>query len=178
MVSLFSLVAFVLDADGSRTELHIASPLRNQGSGEYSCRLYAPALLSGEKFIIGVDPESTFRSAVQLVQTLLDGRRVVDPQGNDLAAFAGSPPVTKVDDRRRARTGVVSCLVDDEQGTRLVLDDVIRESDASGGSWRFERLYTWKGFHGSLEETLSDEDLRLIGENLVFRLLALRKCQD
>ncbi len=178
MGSAFDLTAFILDADGARTELHIASPTRKPGTEEYSCRVYAPALLPGEKFVIGVDPGQTFRSAVQLVRTLLAEQRVVDLHGNDLEAFAGPQPVSEVDDGRRAKVGVVACLVDDEQGTRLVLDDVVRDSDSGRGSWRFERLYTWKSFSDSLEDALCDEDLKLIGENIVFRLLALRKFQD
>ncbi len=74
--------------------------------------------------------------------------------------------------------GIIACLVEDERKARLVFDDASRDSAGESGSWRSDGLYTWVDLDVTSIEEASDEYFRLIGENIVFRLLALRKTQD
>jgi hypothetical protein len=80
------------------------------------------------------------------------------------------------DDGRRSSNGVVACLVDSPDGTtKLVFDDVVADGEKNPVRWSFETFFTHKQFASVAfdESRLSDSDYRLIGENLVFRLLAL-----
>ena len=78
------------------------------------------------------------------------------------------------DDGVRPEAGVVVTLVDVGDGTsRLIMDDVRRDPDKS--SWTQERFFTHRRWNSkSLDElTLSPDEYRQIGENLVLRLLVL-----
>jgi hypothetical protein len=60
---------------------------------------------------------------------------------------------------------------------RLILDDVRADTDMSPKSWSHYCLYTFNDYDATelKEMALSQEDLAMIGENLVMRLLALNK---
>ncbi len=74
-----------------------------------------------------------------------------------------------------AREGVVATLKRAESGRiRLTLDDVSHQPSIGVTAWRHDRLFTYKDFDAESLRLmkLSREDLALIGENLVIRLLA------
>jgi len=73
------------------------------------------------------------------------------------------------------REGVVATLKRAEAGrVRLTLDDVSHQPGVGVTAWRHDRLFTHKDFDANALRslTLSREELALIGENLVIRLLA------
>lgn len=80
-----------------------------------------------------------------------------------------------VDDGRRSKHGVVACLVECPGGqTKLVFDDVSGNAETNPVLWAFDWFYTHNRYDSAaLKVGLSDEEYRIIGENLVFRLLAL-----
>jgi len=80
------------------------------------------------------------------------------------------------DDTIRSRKGVVACLRDMGNGTsKLILDDVSTETVANPIAWSFDCFYTWRDYSDAdLDQLkLSDREYQMIGENLVWRLLAL-----
>ncbi|MGH8028470.1 MAG: hypothetical protein ACREO3_00900 [Arenimonas sp.] len=81
------------------------------------------------------------------------------------------------DDETRGDMGVVVSLVDRGDGqVRLVFDDVAADA-APARAWRHHVLYTVMDCDLTRirDHTLSDEQLRDIGFNLVIRLVALSR---
>ena len=78
----------------------------------------------------------------------------------------------------RAGKGVVACLRQRDDGTSdLVFDDVRADQISNPVSWKFEWFYTHKNFRDEQLDSLSltADQYREIGENLVLRLLALNQ---
>ena len=83
------------------------------------------------------------------------------------------------DNELRSEFGVVVTLSPDRSGsTKLVLDDVRDESRVgSSHAWEHQRLYTVAEFETNGLESLelTRDELALLGENLLMRLLALNR---
>lgn len=82
------------------------------------------------------------------------------------------------DDGLRASEGVVVCLRPLEGGrSRIIIDDVKGDSDSNPIRWSFDACMTWKDYgDGALDQMdLGKEEYRIIGENVVARLLALNR---
>jgi hypothetical protein len=80
------------------------------------------------------------------------------------------------DDGVRSQAGVVVCLRNIGNGiSKLILDDVQSNSSANPISWCFKHFYTWREFSDEdlNQMKLSDDDYKMIGENIVARLLGL-----
>ena len=73
--------------------------------------------------------------------------------------------------------GVVAYLEDSENQTRLVFDDVSSSESAHPDSWRKTVIYTSGAYNRELLDNLelTQEQYAEIGQNVVFRLLALNK---
>ena len=82
---------------------------------------------------------------------------------------------TDQDENERPQDGLVISLREDDGGvSRLILDDVARESGNDECRWKHRVLYAWKDFDTNLVERmqLSDNDYRDIGVAVMARLLA------
>jgi len=80
------------------------------------------------------------------------------------------------DDGVRSQAGVVVCLRNIGNGvSRLILDDVQGSSPTNPVSWFFDGFYTWREYSDKdlNQRKLSDDDYKMIGENIVARLLVL-----
>jgi len=80
------------------------------------------------------------------------------------------------DDGVRSQAGVVVCLRDIGNGiSKLIFDDVQGSAPTNPISWSFNSFYTWREYsEEDLNQLkLSDDDYKMIGENIVSRLLAL-----
>ena len=80
------------------------------------------------------------------------------------------------DDGVRADKGVLACLRQRGDGTSdLILDDVRADQESNPVSWTFEWFYTRKNLGDERLDSLSltADQYREIGENLILRLLAL-----
>lgn len=74
------------------------------------------------------------------------------------------------------KQGIVATLSDLGDGTSsFVFDDVRLDADCDSPRWLFQRPYTQTEYPNEALDALAlaPEDYRMIGENLVFRLLAL-----
>jgi hypothetical protein len=84
------------------------------------------------------------------------------------------------DDGRREAAGVVARLIKTSEGRLcLVLDDVQYQLGVGAASWKVERFFTAREYSEAdlVEGSLSKQELALIGENLITRLLALRSAR-
>ena len=82
-----------------------------------------------------------------------------------------------MDDRKRAKDGVVACIRDEGDKLRLISDDVESEIELNPISWDFRTFYTWNTYEKEkvLESELTDEQHQEIGFNLMARLSAIYK---
>lgn len=86
-------------------------------------------------------------------------------------------PLPSSDDGCREGPGVVASLINTSKGHLcLVLDDVRYQLGIGAASWKAEQFFTAREYSEAelVEGSLSKDELALIGENLVIRLLALR----
>jgi hypothetical protein len=83
----------------------------------------------------------------------------------------------EMDDRKRARDGVVACIRDEGDRIRLIFDDVESEKAENPTSWKFHTFFTWNTYDKTkvLESELTDEQYQEIGFNLMTRLGAIYK---
>ena len=79
------------------------------------------------------------------------------------------------DTENRGDVAVLASLTESGSNTRLVFDDVSRQSTADGIAWAHKSLFTVADFPTEeLEQlALSKDQFARIGENVVIRLLAL-----
>jgi hypothetical protein len=83
-----------------------------------------------------------------------------------------------IDNEVRDDRGIVVSVVDRGDGrARIVMDDVAIVGDASARTWQHQVLFTANDYDlAALRDlTLTDEQLRDIGFNVVARLLALSR---
>jgi hypothetical protein len=89
-------------------------------------------------------------------------------------------PLPSSDDGRREGPGVVASLINSSEGHLcLVLDDVQYQLGVGAASWKAEQFFTAREYSEAdlVEGSLGKEELALIGENLIIRLLALRSAR-
>lgn len=80
------------------------------------------------------------------------------------------------DDGIRSHVGLVVCLRDIGDGiSKLIFDDVQANSPTNPIAWSFNGFYTLREYSDEdlNQMKLSDDDYKMIGENIVSRLLAL-----
>jgi hypothetical protein len=82
----------------------------------------------------------------------------------------------RADDGARPETGVVATLMAvDDDTCRLIMDDVGRGGASGKTSWKQQRFFTHRDLNSKKlnDLTLSPDEYRQIGENLLVRILAL-----
>ena len=86
-------------------------------------------------------------------------------------------PLPSSDDGRREGLGVVASLINTAEGHLcLVLDDVRYQLGIDAASWKAEQFFTAREYSEAhlVEGSLGKDELAVIGENIIMRLLALR----
>jgi hypothetical protein len=84
MVDDYVLRAFI-EEKGQRRPFNLAiSAAARSEADDYYCRVHAPALLDGDKDIYGVDAEQAARLALEFVESLLVGKRLLDEHGQPI----------------------------------------------------------------------------------------------
>ena len=81
------------------------------------------------------------------------------------------------DDGRREGPGVVASLLQTSEGHMcLVLDDVQYQLGSGASLWKAKQFFTAREYSEAdiVDGSLSMQELALIGENLLIRLVALR----
>ena len=85
---MLEIDAFVDDDEKSPFHLRISSPKKAEKTGAWYCRVHAPSLFETGKDIFGVDEEQAEQLAIRFVKSLLNGKRLIDSDGEAIEPFA------------------------------------------------------------------------------------------
>ena len=82
-----------------------------------------------------------------------------------------------MDDKRRAKDGVVVCLRVEGEEIRLIFDDVETDNDTNPIQWNYRTFFTCNNYDKEkvLNSELTNEQYQQIGFNLMARIGAIHK---
>ena len=81
---MLEIDAFIDDDEKSPFHLRISSPTKVDKSADWYCRVHAPSLFKTDKDIFGFDEEQAEQLAIRFVKSLLDGKRLIDSDGESI----------------------------------------------------------------------------------------------
>lgn len=85
---MIEIDAFIDDDEKSPFHLRISSPKKVEKTEDWYCRVHAPSLFKRDKDIFGIDEEQAEQLAIRFVKLLLDGKRLIDNDGEPIEPFA------------------------------------------------------------------------------------------
>ena len=83
---VYELHAFIEDDTGGRRPFHlnISKPRPTEGHDDYHCIVASAELYKRPINIYGVDEKQAYQLSFDFVRSVLEGRRIVDKDGNEV----------------------------------------------------------------------------------------------